>query len=954
MLELVRFGRLGQPYGAPFELVDQGPHHRLRAYATCADPSGPVALLVPPLMVTSEVYDIEPEFSAVALLGRLGVRPFVVDFGAPEREEGGMERTLDDHVIAVARSIERVRALTGRDVHLCGYSQGGMFAYQSAAFLRSEGVRSIVTFGSPVDIHKNLPVLHSDTTAALLRLLEPAVKRIFEKIEGLPGALTSNAFKLLSTRKEIQQRLEFVQKLHDRKALVRREARRRFLGGEGFVAWPGPAFRSFVEQFIVHNRMLSGGFVLDGRTVTLADIRAPILAFIGDRDELARPATVRAVAAAAPEAIVDFLSVEAGHFGLVVGGTATRVTWPTVAAWIHYREGTGPRPALLPDPSRAPARPLEGLDEEPEGAGFDVDIELDLFVDAIADTAKAAWRRLGDVASSASDAFDAVRYQEPRLRRLAQLHPDTRVSASLELADQARRTPDATFFLWRGRAFTYAAANERVNRVVRGLFACGVRPGQRVGVVMGSRPSFLSMVTALGRMGAVPVIGAPAADPAQLRAALAEAGAEIVATDPEHLEAARSVGLARVIVLGGGGAARELGGGVTDLEAIDPEAVELPDDLRLDAGLAREVALVLLRPGEDGALRAVPVTNHRVAMSALGAAAACTIKPEDTVVCAIPLHHPAGILVSVGAANAGGARLALLPSFDAPTFLADVRRYGGTVVFYAGEMLRPLVHQPPGRGDTTHPIRLFAGSGMRRDLWDKLTDRFGAGVMEFYASTSQRLVIANASGEKPGALGRALPGSVPTVVGRLVRGEGAARGELERDASGRVIRASVDEPGRLLVRLAPDESAIVRESVVADAFAPGDRWYATSDVVRLDADGDLWLTDTIRGIVAVWSRDSERLERVSTRLVEDALYALPEVSLASVWVEGEQERSQLVAAVVAQERLDPARVHDALAALQPAARPRRLVVVDALPLTEGFRPDKRAARALVADRPSLV
>ncbi|HTJ84275.1 MAG TPA: alpha/beta fold hydrolase, partial [Polyangiaceae bacterium] len=149
-LELARMGRLGQPYGAPYEIIDVGKHHKLRAYATCQDAHAPPALLVPPLMVTSEVYDIEADNSAVAALGRRGVRPFVVDFGAPEREAEGMQRTLDDHVLAVVDALRRVREATGRPVHLLGYSQGGMFAYQTAAYLRSEGVASVVTFGSPV------------------------------------------------------------------------------------------------------------------------------------------------------------------------------------------------------------------------------------------------------------------------------------------------------------------------------------------------------------------------------------------------------------------------------------------------------------------------------------------------------------------------------------------------------------------------------------------------------------------------------------------------------------------------------------------------------------------------------------------------------------------------------------------------------------------------------------
>ena len=153
-LELLRFGRLGDDYGAAYDVVDQGVIYRLRRYPL---PEGVTekssVLLVPPLMVTADVYDVAPDVSAVAALGALGISVFVVDFGAPEREEGGMQRTQADHVHAVVLAIERVRALTGRDVHVGGYSQGGMFAYQAAAFLRSRGLASIISFGSPVDVH---------------------------------------------------------------------------------------------------------------------------------------------------------------------------------------------------------------------------------------------------------------------------------------------------------------------------------------------------------------------------------------------------------------------------------------------------------------------------------------------------------------------------------------------------------------------------------------------------------------------------------------------------------------------------------------------------------------------------------------------------------------------------------------------------------------------------------
>ncbi len=115
-------------------------------------------ILVPPMMLAAEVYDVSPSSTAVGTLHAQGVDPWVVDFGAPEHEEGGLERTLADHVLAVSDAVDRVRKATGKDPHLGGYSQGGMFCYQAAALRRGEGLASLITFGSPVDTAAAMPL----------------------------------------------------------------------------------------------------------------------------------------------------------------------------------------------------------------------------------------------------------------------------------------------------------------------------------------------------------------------------------------------------------------------------------------------------------------------------------------------------------------------------------------------------------------------------------------------------------------------------------------------------------------------------------------------------------------------------------------------------------------------------------------------------------------------------
>jgi putative long chain acyl-CoA synthase len=356
---------------------------------------------------------------------------------------------------------------------------------------------------------------------------------------------------------------------------------------------------------------------------------------------------------------------------------------------------------------------------------------------------------------------------------------------------------------------------------------------------------------------------------------------------------------------------------------------------------------VLLRPSEAGGFRAAEVTNHRWALSALGAAASCTLKPDDTVYCCIPLHHPAGVLVSVGSALIAGSRLALGRPFTPDTFFSEARRYGATVVFYAGEMTRALVNQPPHRQDKSLAVRLFAGSGMRVDLWRRMKERFGAGIMEFYASTTEPLIIANASGEPIGALGRPLPGSAAIEVVRVDQ----TTGKLFRDDRNRAIRCLANDPGLLVARLDGEREALeVHHNVETGLFTEVDRWFVSSDVVRRDEAGDYWLVDSLRGFV----RRGDHV--VSTRRIEDALYELPEIELASVQavdLEISPEAASdagpcgapLAAFVTAAGTLDAERLVLALRDLADYERPTYILHVEQIPLTDGFRPRKHLLQA---------
>lgn len=908
-LEVARYGGLEtgeEP--APFDVVAQGRIHKLRRYRTAGEAGRPQVLLVPPLMLTADVFDVSPQASGVRTLIEHGIDPWVIDFGSPEQEPGGLKRTLADHVLAIDAAIDEIVATTGAKVHIAGYSQGGMFCYQTSAYRRSEGIASVVTFGSPVDLSKTAPFGVPANVAI------PGAGFVMENVlrgRSVPGWATRLGFQMLDPVKAVTGQLQFLAALHDRDALLPREGQRRYLMNDGWVAWPGPALAEFLQQFLVHNRMLTGGFSIAGRPVTLADITSPILAFVGEVDEIAPPASVRGIVGAAPRAEIFESTLHAGHFGLVVGSTATNHTWPLVADWMRYAEGLGELPehvakvdATTTIPETAPAGPAEG-------------------VQALIDVGRTV---AGSVARSVGNmrgVFGTVSRQMPRLARIRSLDANSRISLALLFDEQAEHAPNDVSFMYEDRSYTYGENKVRIDAVVRGLLAAGVRAGEHVGVMMGTRPSALAVVVALNRIGAVVVMLRPDADTARE----VELGkVNRVIADPEHSEADFAGRPLHTFLLDTPYLHRDRT--LTALEIGETNAVRIPDWYRPNPGRAGELAFIFFG-GPDGDPRPIRVTNGRFGLSAYGTATSAELTNSDTVYCINPIYHTSGLLTGIGGAVAGGSRLAMATDLDPATFWTEVRRYGVTIVCYTWAQLRPLVNAAPQPAERNHSVRLFVGSGMPRGLWRRVLDRFApAGVLDFWTTSEGEAILANINPTKPGSLGRPLPGSATVAV---VRWDPEAQQVVSGD-DGYAIRCADDETGLLLVKIGSATTASAPP--IRNVFAAGDAWFSSGSLVSRDADGDYWLIDAVD--TQIHTADGI----VASLPITAAIGKLPSVDLVHTFGVASDDAEVAVAALslVDGQDISAADLDEALASLPALERPVFVRVVDDVPMTPWHRP----------------
>ena len=925
-LEVLRYGGLETgSVPSPFQVIESVPMYRLRRYfppdsRPGAKPAGSPVLMVHPMMMSADMWDVTRDDGAVGILHRAGLDPWVIDFGSPDKVEGGMQRNLADHVVALSEAIDTIKTETGRDVHVAGYSQGGMFAYQTAAYRRSKDLASIITFGAPVDTLAALPMnLPAGVAPAAADFM---ADHVFSRID-IPGWMARTGFQMLDPIKTAQSRLDFLLQLHDREALLPREQQRRFLASDGWIAWSGPAIAELLKQFIAHNRMMTGGFSIRGDLVTLSDIDCPVLAVVGEVDDIGQPASVRGIKRAAPQADVYEFLIRAGHFGLVVGSKAATQTWPTVAAWVLSLDAGGQMPEGV--------SPMALQPSEPNDSGVSVSSRLSHGTAAATEMAFSLARSATDALVAANKSARTLAVETartlPRLARLGQVNNHTRISLGRIMSEQARDAPLGEALLFDGRVHTYEAVDRRINNVVRGLIEVGVRQGAHVGVLMDTRPSALVAIAALSRLGAVAVLMPPDAD---LPTAARLGGVSEIMADPGNLEAARKLHT-RVLVLGGG-ESRDLpladGAGVVDMEKIDPDVVDLPGWYRPNPGLARDLAFIGFS-SMSGELIARQITNFRWALSAFGTASAANLSRNDTVYCLTPLHHQSGLLVSLGGAVVGGARIALSRGPRPDRFLQEIRQYGVTVVSYTWAMLREIIDDPAFSPKGSHPVRLFIGSGMPTGLWKRVVDVFDpTHVVEFFATTDGQAVLANVSGAKIGSKGRPLPGGGEIALAAYDSEDNL----ILEDDQGFVRRAEVNEVGVLLAR--PRGPVDPLASVKRGVFAPADTWVSTEYLFRRDEDGDYWLVANRDGVI--------RTERgsVFSATVNDAVGELDAVDMAVTY--GVQIAGGTIAVTALGLRpggtVAAADLSDALQELPAGDAPDIVHVAPYMTLTASYRP----------------
>lgn len=341
-------------------------------------------------------------------------------------------------------------------------------------------------------------------------------------------------------------------------------------------------------------------------------------------------------------------------------------------------------------------------------------------------------------------------------------------------------------------------------------------------------------------------------------------------------------------------------------QADAPRAKSVPDD-------DRPLALLATSGTSTGAPRVVELSRAAFAAAARGSARHLGVHDDDLWGVVLPLFHVGGLSILVRSLAARRA-VALFERFESEEVASRLARHRVTLLSLVPAMLArllalPAASFPPGSlravlvgGDATAPSLLAAARAR------------GVPVLATYGMTETCAQVATQRPDDPRGGLHALPGVELRVVGKRIEVGGPT-----------IATRAFDETG-------------------ARPLRDTDGFHATADAGELRDDGTLVVLGRLDDVVVSGGKN------VAPAIVEAALETLPAVARALVvGLEDDAWGRVLGAVLVAPSgELSASDARSLAERLAPHEWPRRLAFVDALPATSTGKPDRAAARALLA------
>ncbi|MFL5932125.1 MAG: class I adenylate-forming enzyme family protein [Gaiellaceae bacterium] len=450
-----------------------------------------------------------------------------------------------------------------------------------------------------------------------------------------------------------------------------------------------------------------------------------------------------------------------------------------------------------------------------------------------------------------------------------------------------------------GRWIRSGELHDRAARLAAWLTAEGLRPGDRVIVLMANCPEVPVAYNAIWRAGGVVTPAIFLLPPAELEHMVADSGATVVLATPE------------------------LAGNLPDgVPVVTTDELREAEPADVVPRAPNDPAALLYTGGTTGRSKGVLLSHENLWFAGKAGHEAGHLPEITRGLLALPLSHAFGLLVTVVGLHAEGqGQTVLMRWFDPTLWLELAQEHRTQITAVVPSMLQLLLAQPLEDYDLSELRYVVSGGaplpiGVAEELLRRLPQveiREGYGLTE-----SSALVTSTPPGQsRLGSVGKPVPGI-----------------EVRIDGDDDVGEICVRSPAVMLGYWGQPDAT-------ADAIDDG--WLRTGDLGYLDDDGYLYVVDRkkdliIRGGFNVFPRD-----------VEEAMLEHSAVVAAGVVGRPDEAHGEEVVAFVELGPRQDATPEDLVAFAKQRIGgykyPREVHLVGSLPLTPVGKVDRKALRA---------
>ncbi|MCZ2103355.1 MAG: ATP-dependent acyl-CoA ligase [Comamonadaceae bacterium] len=482
------------------------------------------------------------------------------------------------------------------------------------------------------------------------------------------------------------------------------------------------------------------------------------------------------------------------------------------------------------------------------------------------------------------------------------------------LAHQCARFAERTLLVCGDVRWRYAEALRMAQATAALLQAHGIRRGDRVALMCGNRAEFIQIFLGCAWMGAVTVPINTAARGANLRHILSNSGARLFIGETGTLPALAGLedrgALEQVWSLDG---SREAGA-----LPMPPAGAALAEAAPVQPG---DTLAILYTSGTTGVSKGVCCPHAQYYWWSRYSSELLGLRDGEVLLTTLPLFHT-NALNAFFQALLTGSTLVAEPRFSASDFWAALVRHQATVTYVLGAMVPILLSKEPTAHDRAHRVRVALAPAIPQRFHATFSERFGMRLLDGYGSTESNFVIGLDAEQKPGTMGRIVPGFTARVADE--NDEAVADGT----------------PGELLLRADEPYAFASGYFGMPDKTVEAWRnlWFHSGDRVVRDADGFFTFVDRLKDAIR------RRGENISSYEVEQVLLSHPAVALAAVFpVHSELAEDEVMATIVARDgmTIDPVEL---IRYCEPRmayfAVPRYLECLPELPTTESGKVQK--------------